>query len=320
MVKKRLGFILTALVLFMGIITAGVRYDTFVSQTVYTESVSHLTEIFRQTNNSLNALVDKNWSNLHMWAKYLEDVSDERQIQDYIAGLKTETGFTEFYFICAKSGDYMTVNGNTGYLDLQGDLPEQLVEGRDIVMNSVVPGQSQFLVFAAPVSPGTYQGFNYDVIAASYNNSDIVKVLDISAFDGNASSYVIHSDGRTVVDHAVHNQQEVYNFLAMLKKYSDLSSEELSALQENFQNEQSGAMVVKLGAGSYYLIYEPTGIQNWTMLGLVPTSVVNASMNRLQTITSLIVGSISVSLAVLLLVWFARSVQIRMKRKDKEIL
>ncbi|MGN0699562.1 MAG: hypothetical protein ACI4J8_01030 [Oscillospiraceae bacterium] len=64
-------------------------------------------------------------------------------------------------------------------------------------MNAVVPGQPQLLVFAFPVDKGTFQGFEYDVIAASYNNSDIVKVLDISAFEGNASSYIIHSDGRT---------------------------------------------------------------------------------------------------------------------------
>lgn len=318
--KKRLGVIIVAFVLLMGIITASVQYNTFVSQTIYTESVSHLTEIFRQTNSSLNAQVNRNWTNLHMWAEYLQDVSDERQIQDFVAGQKTETGFTDFYFISAESGDYMTADGKTGYLDLKGGLSEEFVQGRDIVMNSVVPGKPQLLVFATPVARGTYQGFEYDVIAMSYNNSDIVKVLKISAFDGNASSYVIHSDGRTVIDYAVHKQQEIYNFLAMLREYSDLSGDEVSALQEDFKHGQSGAMVVELGKIKYYLIYEPTGIQDWTMIGIVPTDVVNASMNNLQAITSLIVGGVSFSLAVLLLVWFARSTQIRMKRKDKEIL
>ena len=47
------AFMITSFVLLMGIITAGVRYYTFVSETIYTESVAHLTEIFRQTNSSL---------------------------------------------------------------------------------------------------------------------------------------------------------------------------------------------------------------------------------------------------------------------------
>ena len=44
-------------------------------------------------------------------------------------------------------------------------------------MNTVIPGQPQLLVFAISVASGTYQGFEYDVIATSYNNSDIVDVL-----------------------------------------------------------------------------------------------------------------------------------------------
>ena len=44
-------------------------------------------------------------------------------------------------------------------------------------MNTVIPGQPQLLVFAISVASGTYQVFEYDVIATSYNNSDIVDVL-----------------------------------------------------------------------------------------------------------------------------------------------
>ena len=38
--------------------------------------------------------------------------------------------------------------------------------------------------------------------AIAYENSDIVNVLNISAFNGNAQSYVVHPDGRVVVDHS----------------------------------------------------------------------------------------------------------------------
>ena len=43
-------------------------------------------------------------------------------------------------------------------------------------------------------------------------------------------------------------------------------------------------------------------------------------MNRLQTTTTLIVGGISICLAICLLVWIYRSTRIRLMRKDKEIL
>lgn len=318
--RKKLRFIIATLVLLVGIVTAGVRYYTFVSQIIYSESVAHLTEIFRQTNSSLSSLVEQNWTNLHMWEAYLHDVSDESEIQNYVEGLKDKTGFKDFYFISAKSGDYMTVNGKTGYLDLKENLADQNIQGQDIVMNTVIPGQPQLLVFAVPVAKGNYQGFEYDVIATSYNNSEIVNLLDIAAYEGCASSYVIHSDGRTIVDNAVNKQQEIYNFLALLRQYSDLNADEISAIQKDFKQGQSGATIVKLGEEKYYLIYESTGIQDWTILGIVPTDVVNASMNSLQTTTSLIMGGVSLCLAGFVLVWLFRRTRISLKRKDKEIL
>ncbi|MDO5144045.1 MAG: response regulator [bacterium] len=316
---KQRWLIVTALALLVGIVLIGVQYFSFVSQTIYTESVSHLTEIFHQAFTSLDSMVHQNWMNLHAWASYLRDVPGEEQITAFLARQQADLGFTDFYFISAASGDYMTVSGKKGYFDLKNGLSEQLSQGQSVMMNAVVPGQPQLLVFASPAGRGSYRGFEYDVIAASYNNSDIVKVLDISAFDGNASSYAVYPDGRVVIDHAVHRQQSVYNVLAMLKTYSDLNAAEISALQEAFRLGQSGAMTVHLGGTKYYLVYEPARIQSLMLLGIVPANVVNASMNRLQASTMLIVGGVSLSLAVLLLVWFVRSARIRMKGKDRQI-
>ena len=65
-----------------------------------------------------------------------------------------------------------------------------------MIADTAVPGKSQLLVFATPKAHGIYQGFAHDAIAIAYQNSDIVDVLDISAFDGNAQSFIIHPDGR----------------------------------------------------------------------------------------------------------------------------
>ena len=64
------------------------------------------------------------------------------------------------------------------------------------------PENPSCLFFATPKAHGIYQGFEYDAIAIAYENSDIVDVLDISAFDGNAQSFIIHPDGRVVIDHS----------------------------------------------------------------------------------------------------------------------
>ena len=40
------------------------------------------------------------------------------------------------------------------------------------------------MVFAVPTDPGTYRGFAYEVIAARFNDRDLVNTLEISAFNG----------------------------------------------------------------------------------------------------------------------------------------
>lgn len=214
--KKRFRAAIAALVLLIGISAVCAHYYLFVTQTIRSESISHLTEIFHQANSSLRDFVEKNWNGLHLWADYLRDVSDEGDIEKFFSHAKETTGFTDFYFI-SREGDYRTIDGETGYLDLRNDLPDLILNGRDLVVNSVVPGKPQIMVLASPAFPGSYRGFAYEVIAVSFDNTDVVKALEISAFDGRTESYIVHADGRVVVDNA-QSQEKIYNFLAALKK------------------------------------------------------------------------------------------------------
>ncbi|MGN1095039.1 MAG: response regulator, partial [Eubacteriales bacterium] len=316
---KRLISAFFALMLILGIGAVSVRYYKFVSETIYTESVAHLTEIYHQANQSLHGLVSRNWSNMHLWADYLKDIDDEEQIEDFLVHAKEEAGFTDFYFI-SRDSSYKTVSGETGYIDLKDNLSELMINGEDVIVNSVVPGKPQIMLFVVPAASGTYRGFDYEAIAISFNNSDLVVALEISAFDGQSSSYVIHSDGRVVIDNAADYQNNIYNFLAMLKNNSSLSSEEITALQEDFRQGRSGATVFRVDDTDYYLIYESANFQDWTVLGIVPTEVVNASMSSLQSSTLLLVAGITLSIGVFLIAFIIRQNRLKLKKKDTEIL
>ena len=102
---------------FLGIVLTVSRYFKFVSKTVYEESVSHLTEIFHQSDNMLRELTDKNLTYLHMWGENLQNTSNEDEIRDYIEKAQEDAGFLEFFFLSA-DGNYKKVTGETGYLGL----------------------------------------------------------------------------------------------------------------------------------------------------------------------------------------------------------
>ena len=303
----------------VGIVLGVFRYFKFVSKTVYEESVSHLTEVFHQSDNMMRELTDKNLTYLHIWGENLQDILSEDEIRDYIKKAQEDTGFLEFFFLSA-DGDYKMATGETGYLGLQENMEEEIRQGNDVIANAAVPGKSQLLIFATPKAHGIYQGFEYDAIAIAYENSDIVDVLDISAFDGNAQSFMIHPDGRVVVDHSSEAWGNVYNFFGILREYSDMSEKEINALLEKFKAGRTDAMLLNLDGRNYYLVYEKSDIQDWMFLGLVQADIVNASMNRLQRSTIIFVSAIVFCIAALFISLIIQKNRTNLRRKDTEIL
>ena len=317
--RKRLTATLAAIILCVGLGVVGIRYYGFVIRTIYTESTEHLREIYHQANQSLYSLVGRNWSAMHMWIPYLRTAENDSQIDAFAARAKEETGFTDFYFI-SREGDYLTVDGDSGDLDLKENLPALILDRKDVVVNAVVPGEPQIMVLAVPTVRGTYRCFVYEAVAISFNNSDLLKTLQVSAFNGQSNGYVIRPDGRVVVNGASDQKKEIYNVLAMLRDYSNLSEETISAISRDFREGISGATVFKAGGVSYYFIYEPANFEDWIVLGIVPTGVVNASMNRLQTSTLVLVAGVSLCIAAMLLTYITRKTRQSLLRKDTELL
>ena len=303
----------------VGIVLGVFRYFRFVSKTVYEESVSHLTEVFHQSDNMMRELTDKNLTYLHIWGENLQNILSEDEICDYIKKAQEDAGFLEFFFLSA-DGDYKMATGETGYLGLQENMEEEIRQGNDVIANAAVPGKSQLLIFATPKAHGIYQGFEYDAIAIAYENSDIVDVLDISAFDGNAQSFMIHPDGRVVVDHSSEAWGNVYNFFGILREHSDMSEKEINALLEKFKAGRTDAMLLNLDGRNYYLVYEKADIQDWMFLGLVQADIVNASMNRLQRSTIIFVSAIVFCIAALFISLIIQKNRTNLRRKDTEIL
>lgn len=303
----------------VGIALMVFQYFGFVSKTIYEESVSHLTEVFHQSDNMLRELTDKNLTYLHMWGENLQNTASEEEIRDYIKKAQEDAGFLEFYFLSA-DGNYKVITGETGYLGLQENIEEEIRQGNDVIANAAVPGKSQLLVFATPRAHGIYQGFEYDAIAIAYENSDIIDVLDISAFNGNAQSFIVHPDGRVVVDHSFESWGNVYNFFGVLRENSDMSEKEINKLSEKFKAGRTDAMLVNLDGRSYYLVYEKSDIQDWMFLGLVQADIVNASMNSLQRSTMLLVGMIVLCIAAFFIILIIQKSRASLRRKDTEIL
>ena len=307
------------LVLFALIGGSCARYVLFVSQTVYQESTSHLSELVHQSDDMLNQLFSRNRMILHLWGGLLEIASSEEQIRSGMDKMQKEIDCAALYFL-ASDGSCMTQDGEKSSLGSQTGLGTHLSDGEDVVVNAALPGKPQMLVFVCPEAKGTYRGFTYDAIAVAYYNDTVLSAIDSSAFDGAAHSYVIYSDGRVVLDSNADSDDPVYNLLAELRGNSNLSEKKFDALSDDFAQGRNGSMMLTLRGTRYYLVYENMGIQDWIMLGLVPVSVVNAGMDTLWRRTVEIVVVIACLLMVLLIALIVHRSRDALRRRDTEIL
>ena len=240
--KKRIISILLTVAIAAGILFAGFKYFRFVSHTIYAESTAHLKEIYHRADQTLYNLVSVNWSRMRLWVPYLEIADNEDDIDSFVNQAREETHFTNFYFI-SRDGEYLTLDGENGYLDLREKLSDLILKKKDIVVNSVVPDRPEIMVFAIPIAPGSYRDFHYEAIAISFNNTDFVEALKISAFDGNSSTFAVLPDGRVVVDNGSENMMEIHNFFAVLESSSNLSEEEIGQLQQDFIEGNTDTLV-----------------------------------------------------------------------------
>ena len=316
---KSLLRLLTVAALLVALYVSVLVYYQFISDRMFMESSVHLAEIYHQVNQSLQGLVSRSWSTLHMWTPYLKDAPNDDAVDAYISAAQRETGFTDFYFI-SHEGNYRTIAGKTGYLDLKDRLPSVILNGEDAVVSSVVPGQPEIMVFVVPASPGEYRGFAYEAIAISFNNSDLVKTLNISSFEGQAVAYVIHPDGRVIIDNANGQIREIYNFLGSLRNHSEMTEEQILLLEQDFRTQSSGVTTFRMDECSYYLVYESASFEDWILLGVVPTDVVNANMNAIQRVTLLVVSCIAATLGLSLIIFVIHQNRRRLRSKDMELL
>ena len=318
-IKNRILAVLAALLLSVGIWTSFVVFTDFMEHTIYEESTAHLTEIYHQANQTLYNKVSLNWGVMRMWAPYLESAQSDADVCSFLAQAKGEYHFTDFFFV-SRDGSYVALDGERGYLDLGRTLSQLILEQQPIVANSVVPDKPEIMVFAVPTEKGSYQGFDYEAIAVTYNNRDLVDSLKISAFEGHGSTFAVLPDGRVVLDSSSADMRGVHNILAMLKNSAGFTAEQVDALQDSFASGESGNLEFSINGVSYYMVYGSASFQNWTILGIAPKSVANANMNRLQYTTMAVMSGTTGMLAVAALLLVVQNNRQKLRKKDQQLL
>ena len=286
-------------------------YAHFIQEKVYEESADHLKEIYTQVNNTFSMMVSDNWNHLTTWNMFFEDAASHSadgtvtgqaasEARAFIDSEQDKWGFTSFYFLNAE-GEYTTPDGEQGKLSL-GQQLDQLNSGNSIVADTIPTSGTGLTVFAAPVTPSAFDGFAYTAIAISYNNHDMEAALDVNAFDGQSSCFVITPAGNLLFSATDQYSQSanLLDWFGQIAAFDDGTT--IDSLRASIDAGQSGITQFSTATNHYYLTYMPVGFEDWIMVGVVPSNVVNASMSEVQLLTIVTVSVVLFALAALAIV------------------
>ena len=324
MLKRVLYVLLLALVVFTACYF-GYAYLNNADTLIFMESASHLEEIYSYLGKYISSTNNNSFDSMHLFMTQLEYTldsgGDDQFVSDMVSAWKENLGFKEFYFV-SRNGELMSIDGKYKRFDLSSSLVDLMINGKDIMTDVSMPGSDGLTLYAIKCRKHKYRSFNYEAIAVTFSNDNILDLLSISAFDSKSDNYVINGEGRIIFNGSSFRNTEnrFYNVVNYLEDNSDLTNQKLLSLEKSWTEGSMITLSTKIESVPYYLVSVPLEQSGWILVGMVDAGVVNKNINQLQNLTMGLGFSVSALLLVILFSIVVTSYIKTKKRQQDEIM
>ena len=295
MKKKRKNILLIAgmlLALLVGILV----YTDYTQEQIYQESTANLLSTYGQSAKTFTMFAQRNWNILTDWDSYLGTLAElgqqEEQWQEYIAQ-KATWQYTDF-FLFNEQCEFWTTAGRQGTAEHMRATFEELYTANAPVITSYTSSQGiRKVMFAMPMGQPLQLGdTTYTALAVSYDNAVLEKLLSSMVYEGQSDCYVVRSDGEVVLSTEVKTviAELMTNLFDYLQQNASVDQSYFDTMVQTLPQGGEGCVLFTMNGQKYYLIYQPLGILDWGIIGIVPTGVVDAGMRRVQMATIFIIA------------------------------
>ena len=294
MKKKRKNILLIAgmlLVLLVGILA----YSAYTQKEIYQESTANLLSTYGQSAKTFTMFAQRNWNILTDWDSYLsglvEKGQQEEQWQEYIAQ-KATWQYTDF-FLFNEQCEFWTTAGRQGTAEHMRATFEELYTANAPVITSYTSSQGiRKIMFAMPMEQPLQLGdTTYTALAVSYDNAVLEKLLGSMVYEGQSDCYIVRPNGDIVLSTEVKTEipEQMTNLFDYLSQNAKVDQPYFDTMVQTLPQGGEGCVLYTLNRQKYYLIYQPLGVLDWGIIGIVPTGVVDAGMRRVQMATIFII-------------------------------
>ena len=295
MKKKRKNILLIAgmlLALLVGILV----YTDYTQEQIYQESTENLLSTYGQSAKTFTMFAQRNWNILTDWDSYLGTLAElgqqEEQWQEYIAQ-KATWQYTDF-FLFNEQCEFWTTAGRQGTAEHMKENFAELYAANGPVITSYTSSQGiRKVMFAMPMEQPLQLGdTTYTALAVSYDNAVLEKLLSSMVYEGQSDCYVVRSDGEVVLSTEVKTviAELMTNLFDYLQQNASVDQSYFDTMVQTLPQGGEGCVLFTMNGQKYYLIYQPLGILDWGIIGIVPTGVVDAGMRRVQMATIFIIA------------------------------
>ena len=294
MKKKRKNILLMAgmlLAMLVGILV----YTAYTQEQIYQESTANLLSTYGQSAKTFTMFAQRNWNILNDWESYLSALAEkgeqEGQWQEYIAQ-KATWQYTDFYLFNEQC-EFWTTAGRQGTAVHMKDAFEKLYNENAPVISSYTSSQGiRKVLFAIPMEqPLQLNGTTYTALVVSYDNAVLEKLLSSMVYEGQSDCYIVRTNGDVVLSTETKTEipEQMTNLFDYLQQNARVDQPYYDTMVQTLPQGGEGCVLFTMNGQRYYLIYQPVGIMDWSIIGIVPTGVVDAGMRRVQMATIFVI-------------------------------
>lgn len=295
MKQKRKNILLIAgmlLALLVGIFV----YTDYTQKQIYQESTENLLSTYGQSAKTFAMFAQRNWNILNDWESYLnalvEKGEQEEQWQEYIAQ-KATWQYTDFYLFNEQC-EFWTTAGRQGTAEHMKEVFEKLYTENEPVISSYTSDQGiRKVLFAIPMEqPLQLDGTTYTALVVSYDNAVLEKLLSSMVYEGQSDCYIVRTNGDVVLSTETKTEipEQMTNLFDYLQQNAKVNQPYYDTMVQTLPQGGEGSVLFTMDGQKYYLIYQPLGLMDWSIIGIVPTGVVDAGMRRVQVTTILVIA------------------------------
>lgn len=314
---------LTLIILIVVVLLFGIyQYRTFIQTEIYQENSEHLLATYEQVNRTFTLFTQRNWNVLSDWDEYLQCISDAENTETVwhdFADRKNNWQYSDFYMF-NEHCDFLTANNRKGTADsIRNCFQEMYSFECPTISDYTASSGKHKVVFAIPLShPFCLNNITYTGVAVSYDVTTVEDMISNNVYGDKSSCYLVNAKGHVIL--SLESQSEFLseheNLFTFLKDNAVFSENTYDAVEHDLQKVVKGRAKFNSQGTSYYMVYQPVGLNDWSILGIVQTAAVNSPDEKIMHVTIAAITVLATCLLLLLLRLSSLNAEYKLKHQE----